>query len=292
MKTIVTVWVLAIVLGISTAIARNDIESLEKFVTENPDNFEAVSELANLYIDQENYQPAVGILKNYIDHDSSNVDALYLYGKALDCSDKVLEAMDYYMMTIEKDSSYWRAYRDLGFIYDIFADYESMNRFILLALERSPHPESLYYETGYTYDMLEQADSALAYYRLAVEFDSTDSYALMNLGAVWGNFGQVDSARYFAEKAVRINPESPGASFNYAEIMTMGGDTLEAISYFSRALALESNLFVANKRLGEIFEARADSAMARLYFEEFLKSAPMIYAEEINEVKDKLSRYK
>ncbi len=292
MRKLIAVQIFILGLGATPSIAQGDLESLERSVAEDPRDFGRVSELANLYLEQENYQPAEELLGEYVKYDSTNADALYLYGRILDYSDNILEAMSYYMMAIERDSSYWRAYKDLALLYDIFADYESMNRFILLALKVSPVPESLYYEAGYTYDMLERPDSALIYYRLAVDFDSTDSFALMNLGAIWGNLGDVDSARFYTEKSVRANPDSPGANFNFAEIMAMDADTLEAISYFSRALALESKLFAANKRLGELFEAKGDSAMARLYFEEFLKSAPLIYAEDIDKVKDKLSRYK
>ena len=292
MRLLVTALGFVLIFGTVPVFADGDIAFLEARVLEDPHDFDSVSELARMYIAQENYQPAEAILKNYLAYDSLDADALYLYGRVLDYADNILEAMSYYIMAIERDSSYWRAYRELALVYDIFADYESMNRFMTNAFERTPFPESLYYEMGYSFDMLELPDSALVYYRAAVEFDSVDSYALMNLGAIWGNIGDVDSARFYTEKSVRLNPESPGASFNFAEIMTMTGDTLEAISYFSKALALESNLFGANKRLGEIFEARGDSAMARLYFEEFLKAAPMIYVEEINEVKDKLRRYR
>lgn len=292
MKKIIAVLGFGLILGAVSIDASDDIRTLEGRVVEDPHDFESVSELARMYIAQENYQPAEAILKNYLAYDSLDADALYLYGRVLDYTDNILEAMSYYIMAIERDSSYWQAYRDLALVYDIFADYESMNRFMVSAFTLTPFPESLYYELGYSFDMLEQPDSALVYYRAAVMFDSTDSYALMNLGAIWGNIGDVDSAKVYTEKSVFLNPESPGASFNYAEIMTMTGDTLEAISYFSKAIALESNLFGANKRLGEIFEARGDSAMARIYFEEFLKAAPMIYVEEINEVKDKLSRYR
>ncbi|MEE9553531.1 MAG: hypothetical protein V3W18_04465 [candidate division Zixibacteria bacterium] len=290
MKLLITV--LGLIFVTVSIHASDDIKALENKVIENPHDFESVSELARIYIAQENYQPAEAILKNYLSYDSLNVDVLYLYGRVLDFSDNILEAMGYYMMTIEKDSSYWQAFRDLALVYDIFADYESMNRFMIDAFKQTPFPESLYYEMGYSYDMLELPDSALIYYQAAVEFDSTDSFALMNLGAIWGYIGEVDSASFYTGKSVFLNPESPGANFNYAEIMTMTGDTLEAISYFSKAIALESNLYGANKRLGEIFEARGDSAMARIYFEEFLKFAPLIYAEEINEVKAKLSRYR
>jgi len=293
MRTIIPIIGIVILLGMSSADPQeNDIRALEDSLRNDPRNFEIISELCWTYLAQENYEPASVLLKEYLKYDSANVAAIYLYGKTLDLSDNILEATAYYLLAIERDSTFWRPYRDLAMIYDIFADYENTNRFMVDALRLSPRPESLYYEVGYSYDMLEEPDSALIYYRLALKSDSTDSQASMNIGAIWGNRGEVDSARYYTEKSIRLSPDSPGASFNYAEIMTMSGDTVEAITFFSRALALKSDLFAANKRLGELFEARGDSIMARIYFEEFLRAAPIVYADDIDKIKSKLSRYK
>jgi len=272
--------------------ATADIRSLEEIVKNDPRNFEAVSDLVKSYLSQESYEPAEKILLEYLAYDSANAEALYLYGRVMDLSDNIMEAMAYYLLAIEKDSTFWTAYRDMAMLYDIFADYQTMNRFILNAFRFSPYPESIYYEVGYSYDMLEEPDSASAYYQLAVKFDSTDSQALMNLGAIWGNNGRIDSASYYTGKSLENNPDSPGANFNYAELMAMRGDTAEAISYFSKAVAIKPDLFAANKRLGELFEARGDSAMAKLYFEEFLKEVPIFYTDDINEIKNKLSLYK
>jgi hypothetical protein len=54
---------------------------------------------------------------------------------------------------------------------------------------------------------------------------------------------------------------------------------------------LNPGIFAARKRLGELHEAMGDSALARIYFEEFLDSVPMIYTDDINEIRDKLDRY-
>lgn len=267
-------------------------EALQKLVAQNPHDFGAVSKLAEIYLDQENYDSAAEIVKNYLDSDSMNVQAIYLYGRVMDLSDNILEAISYYLLAIERDSTFWRPYKDLALLYDVFADHENTNKFIMKALMLTPYPESLYYEAGYSFDMLDESDSAMVYYKLAIRFDSTDSQALMNIGALWGNRDEADSARYYTKKSLDGNSNSPGANFNFGEILTMDGDTAEAISYFSKALALDPDLFAANKRLGELFEAQGDSSMARLYFEEFLKDAPMIYAEDIKEVENKLSQYK
>ena len=270
----------------------DEIARLEGNIKEHPRDFDSVKKLAQILIAQENYGACEDILNNYLSIDSVNAEALYLYGRTMDLTDNIPEAMGYYLLAINHDSIHWKAYRDLAFMYDILADYENTNRYMARAVSCSPSPESLYYDLGYSFDMLEQIDSAMFYYRLALDFDPGDHQANLNIGAIWGDRGEVDSARIYTERSLEANPDSPEACFNFAEIMAMDDDTAAAISYFSKTLALNPGVFAAKKRMGELHEAMGDSALAKIYFEEFLDSAPMIYADDISEIRAKLDRYR
>lgn len=270
----------------------DEIARLEGNVKEHPGDFDSVRELAQILIDQENYGACADILNSYLSIDSVNAEALYLYGRIMDLTDNIPEAMGYYQLSINHDSTLWKAHRNLAFLYDVFADYENTNRYMVQAIRFSPSPESLYYDLGYSYDMLEQIDSAFFYYHMALDFNPGDYQASLNIGAIWGNWGQIDSARIYTERSLEINPDSPEVCFNFAEIMAIDGDTASAISYFSKTLALAPRVFAAQKRLGELHEAMGDSAMARIYFEEFLDSVPMIYTDDITQIREKLRRYR
>jgi tetratricopeptide (TPR) repeat protein len=270
----------------------NEIAALERRIEEEPGDFESTWRLAQIFIDQANYISAESIINNYLTIDSTNARALYLYGRVMDLTDNIAEAIDYYSLSIDHDSTFWMPYRDLAFLYDIFCDYEKTYQYLSRAAALAPVPDSLYFDLGYSLDMLEMPDSALHYYGLALEFDPDDHQASLNIGAIWGNRGQIDSARIYTERSINSNPEFAEACFNYAEIMSIDGDTLSAITYFLKALARDQAMFAAKKRLGDLFEARGDSAMAMIYFQEFLESAPMIYADDIAEVLEKLGRYK
>jgi len=180
----------------------------------------------------------------------------------------------------------------LAFLYDIFSDYDKMNRLMGRAIAFAPFPESLYYDYGYTFDMRGRIDSALFYYRKAAEFNQEDYQAWLNIGAIVGINGDLDSAKLYTEKAVSINQDTPEAFYNLGEINLSLGLFEEAISNFQYALALDSKLFEAQKKLGELYEIIGDSGMAFIYFNEFLDSAPILYKEDIEEVRVKLTTYK
>lgn len=286
------IWLLLVLVPVNLVSQENEIAELEERIENNPGDFDSTWRLAQIFIDQENYIAAESVISNYLAVDSTNARALYLFGRIMDLTDNIPEAVNYYLMSIRQDSTFWMPYRDLAFLYDIFCDYEKTFEYLTRAAELAPVPESLYFDLGYSLDMLEMPDSALHYYGMALEFDPHDYQSSLNAGAIWGNRGEIDSARIYTERSLRINPDFPEACFNFAEIMSIEGDTSRAITYFLKALARDQGMFAAKKRLGDLFEARGDSAMARIYFQEFLDSAPIIYADDITKVQEKLERYK
>lgn len=277
----------------SSAISQSDrITALNRAISENPADFQAVEDLVYLLIDHQNYETADSVLNEYLKTDPRNPGAIYLRARILDLTENIEKAMSEYWKAIDLDSTQWRAYRDLAYLYDIFSGYETMNRLLRKAVMYAPEADSLYYDLGYSYDMLGWLDSAQFYYREAVSFDSLDRQACLNLGAIMGIRGDLDSAKYYTEKALAGNFDSPETYYNLGEINLSLGFFDNAADNFQHALALNSGLFAAKKKLGDLYEIMGDSGMARIYYQDFLDSAPIIYIDEINEVRQKLSQYK
>jgi tetratricopeptide (TPR) repeat protein len=290
MKLFITLIIILCIFNLADS--DDNIPRLNRAVSENPDDFDSARQLVEIYIQQRNFTSADSVLQNYMNYGEENGYAVYLEARILDLTENIEKAMSKYWEAIDLDSTLWPAYRDLAFLYDIFSGYETMNRLLKKALIFAPVPESLYYDYGYTFDMMGRLDSAQHYYQMAIDFDSLDYQAYLNLGAIMGLSGNLDSAKFLLEKAVTINPDSPEAFYNLGEVNVSLGLFDDAAGSFQHALALDSGLFAAQKRLGDIFEIMGDSGMARLYYEDFLNSVPVIYVDDINEVREKLTNYK
>jgi tetratricopeptide (TPR) repeat protein len=237
----------------------------------------------------EDYDSAIAILGKVVKSGQSDVETIFLLGLAYDMSDNIPEAIKLYHRAIEADSLYWYPYKFLGYLFDIFAQYDSMNFYLQRAARLSPSPESLYYDLAYSYDMLALDDSAMSYYHRAIAFDSLDGQAFLNIGAIWGRRDKIDSAAAYTRLALRVDPNIPAACYNMAEIFIEENRYEEAIDQFQKALALDPNLVAAKKRLGELYEALGDSTMAEIYFREFVDTAPMIYLHDIDSIRTKLN---
>ena len=259
--------------------------------TSSADSISTLDEVRAL-ISEAKYDSALGIVEEYLQNNNEDNEAWYLKGYVYDQKDNLALASEYYHKSIALDSTYWGPWRELAYLFDIFAQYDSMNIYLHKALETSDDPGSIYYDYGYSFDMLNQADSALIYYHKALDVDTLDYEAYLNIGAIWGLRDNLDSAKVYTSKALAINPSVPRACYNYAAILGAEGNYHSAVDYYQKALALDTTMIEVKLRLGELYEELGDSTMAQIYFQEFVDSAPMIYTDDINRTKAKLVKYK
>ena len=269
----------------------SNIDSLQMENNSHPGDSRSCQALAGAYIEEKDYLSAINILRSDLDRDSANAQTLYLLGYVLDQTDFLPTAMAYYHKSLQCDSTYWRPYHSLAYLYDIFAQYDSMYYYLQHAIRYAPVPDSIYYDMGYCFDMQGQADSAMLYYYKAAAFDSLDSQAYMNLGAIWGEKGHPDSAKAYTQKSLRLNPNEAEACYNYGGILAGENSFEQAIDYYQKALVLDTSMVAAKAQLGLLYETLGDSAMAHIYYSEFVNSAPPIYSADIEKIQAKLKDY-
>ena len=267
------------------------IDSPQVEVKDQPTVAKPSLTMATTYIKEKDYLSAIKLLREYQAYDSTNARVLYLLGYVLDQTDVIPPAMAYYHESIQYDSTYWEPYRGLAYLFDVFVRYDSMYYYLQRAIKYAPVPESLYYDMGYCFDMKDQIDSAISYYYKAVAFDSLDSKAFMNLGAILGEKGYSDSARIYTQKSLKLNPYEAEACYNYGGILASGNCLEEAIDYYQEALVLDTSMVAAKAQLGLLYEMLGDSAMARIYFADFVNSAPALYSADIEKIQAKLKEY-
>jgi tetratricopeptide (TPR) repeat protein len=263
----------------------------DTLLAKNADTLSTLDQVRAL-MSQTNYDSASQVLDNYLEINGQDNEAWYLKGYINDKKENLPLAMQYYHKSIELDSTYWGPYRDLAYLFDVTAQYDSLNYYLKKTIQYSYHPDSFYYDYGYSFDALGKNDSALVYYHKALEGDPQDADAYLNIGAIWGSNYHLDSAEVYTLKAMEINPTYSRCCYNYAEILRSKGNAPKAIDYYQKALALDTTVVEAKLRLGDLYEGLGDSTMAKMYYQEFVNSAPMIYLDDINRAKAKLEKYR
>ena len=177
------------------------------------------------------------------------------------------------------------------FLLEIFGNYEQMLVCFEHALQNSDDSAGVYYDMGVALDNLDSIELAIDHYNAALKLAGNDSQALLNIGVDWGLKGYSDSASYYFEKAAEAGLHTPELYYNIGVIMFESGAYEEAMNNFMKALATDPNCCIAKLQLGNVYEIMGDSGMAKVYFEEFVKTAPYIYLDNIKSVKEKLAKF-
>ena len=119
------------------------ISELELKIKNHTDDLQSRLELAEIFINQENFveakenlsqaQQAMEIARQ----DSCNAKYYYLWGLYWDLNDNIAAASEYYLDATNCDSSFSQAWHNLGYIQEIFGNYNQMLYYFKKALLES-----------------------------------------------------------------------------------------------------------------------------------------------------------
>ena len=287
--------VLFLVIGDFSDPAR--INELEQKAQSSPDDWKPRLELVEVFIDQENFGEAKKYLLQTQDiyragkMDSCNAEYFYLWGLYSDLTENIPSALGYYNRTIECDSSFSDAWRKQGYIHEIFGNYDKMLYCFEQSLKSTDDSSGVFYDIGVTCDYLDSLKPALDYYYASLRFGDIYPQTYLNIGVDWGMLGYSDSASYYFELAVDHGLQSPELYYNIGVIMFESGAYEQAMDNFMKILTIDPDFSAAKFQLGNVYEILGDSGMAKVYFEEFVQTAPLIYSDDIKTVKEKLIKY-
>jgi len=93
------------------------------------------------------------------------------------------------------------------------------------------------------------------------------------------------------EKAISAGSRSPELFYNLGMLAFERGKADEAIGNFLECLSLDQTYAPAKLQLGNIYEAIGDSVNAYEYYQDFVKTAPFIYRDDIKSTREKLAKY-
>jgi len=273
------------------------ISKLEKKASDNPDDWQSCLELAEIFIDQENFKEAKKYLMQAQESyktgkiDTCSAEYFYIWGLYNDYNVNISVAINYYLKAIECDSTFSDAWRNRGYLYEIFGNYNQMLKCFKHALLSADDSAGVYYDLGVTYDYLDSIELALENYYHALKLGESSPRVFLNIGVDWGFTGYIDSAAHYFEKAKQAGLRSPELFYNIGVIMSELGAYDEAMDNFMKALAVDPDYSPAKLQLGNIYEIKGDSGMAKVYFEEFVQTAPPIYMDDVKKIEAKLVKY-
>jgi Flp pilus assembly protein TadD len=139
---------------------------------------------------------------------------------------------------------------------------------------------------GIAYARAGRADDARAVFERVLTIDPGGSVPLENLGMLALERGDLATARQRFESAVRADPRSSRAHAGLGVVALRSGDHPTAIAAWTRAVQLDAGNFDALYNVGVTLARDGQTAAARPYLEQFLRTAPpALYADDLRDVR-------
>ena len=254
----------------------------------------------------------------------TNEKVLNLYANHMMASGNMEEALRLYKARLNDDPpvlSYFNSILDIE-QYNKRAD--SVEKYMLLAIERFPKSVELYNRRGGMLQYVEQNKEALQAFRLALKYSDTDSlksatygfigdvYHAMNQDKksfaayekalkldslnilVLNNYAyflslrgeQLDRAERMAATACKLSGTNPTYSDTHAWVLYMKGEYEQAKKIMQQAISLDrTNSTELMIHYGDIYLALGDEFMAKLYWKKALDNG-----HDKSEIDDRMNR--
>lgn len=257
-------------------------DSLNQVLRENPDNFQAYLQRANIKFEDSRFEAAIGDATRAIEVDSTQPEAHLVKGRALFAMEDFFNAQKSYELCLEMDAKYVPCLEKLAELNLLRKNYDKAMDFVNRSLRVNEQNYYPYYLKGWIY--MEQGDSATAAssFQTAVELNPEFYTGYIMLGNLYYQANHPLCEQYFVT-ALELLPSSTEAMYFLAMYYQQNNQPQPAISYYKRMISVDQsdvrpwhNIGFVNLTLTQQY----DSAV--YYFDKAITMAPDYYQAYYN----------
>jgi tetratricopeptide (TPR) repeat protein len=249
---------------------------------------EIVRILVRQYIDAQDYEAAIVIIRGLLKGSPENSDLKYLAGVSLDGLDEkesaieqlkqvgpdsrffqnaavhaallyqemeqLPAAIDFLLETIRKDpdNPEFRLY--LGSFYEQEEDYEKAEKALKEGLEIDPENPRLYFRLGVVYDKWNKKDASIATMKKVIQVEPDNANALNYLGYTYADMGiHLDEAERLIRKALKHKPGDGYITDSLAWVYYKRGQYEKALPLLEEAVRLVPDDPIVREHLGDVY---------------------------------------
>ena len=249
---------------------------------------EFVRILVRQYIDAQDYEAAIVIIRGLLKGAPENSDLKYLAGVSLDGLDeqeaaieqlkqvapdsrffqnaavhaallyqemeKLQAAIDFLLETIRKDpdNPEFRLY--LGSFYEQEEAYEKAEAVLKEGLAIDPENPRLYFRLGVVYDKWDKKDASIATMKKVLQFEPDNANALNYLGYTYADMGiHLDEAERLIRKALEHKPGDGYITDSLAWVYFKRGQYDKALPLLEEAARLVPDDPIVREHLGDVY---------------------------------------
>jgi len=213
-------------------------EFLEKAISLDPENTDAMMRLAELSLIIRQYSRSVELLTKILEKDKLNTTAWLMRGINFKENGDTTRAVNDFRSAIEADPNYYEAYMQLGIIYQAKNNPISEG-YYSNALKIRPRSEEALYGRGLWFQEHNQIDKAIQDYTSIIQINPANKNAHFNLGYIHHILLKVypEALKHYT-KAINTDPTYAEAYYNRGLCHEFMGNYQDAKTDFKFALTI------------------------------------------------------
>jgi tetratricopeptide (TPR) repeat protein len=231
-------------------------DALVKAISKNPNDTEALSKLAKLYLIIKDYKNCYITVKQLLVIDNANASAYYTRAIALIEQGDTVRAVDDLKQAVDKNQEYYDAYVQLGELYAVKRD-PLAELYLKNALKLRPYSKEALYMLGVYYQDNGKYDNAIATYQVLAKADTAFRDASYNQGYIYLVYlKDFKKAVQLFTESLEKDPNYFEAYYNRGFAYELQGDYKSASDDYQRSLKIKVNYDKAIEGLNRLDKVR------------------------------------
>lgn len=225
--------------------------SLEKCLTVDVNNTDAMLKLAELYFYVKKYEESIRYINDALKVNQYISKAYFLKGMNYKEIGDTTKAVSSMITATEQDPDYYAAYLELGVLHAIKKNKIAISYYDNALRINSRSTDALY-NKGKFYQDIKEWDNATRIYTELLAVDPKYKYAHYNLGAIALSKKDYDNSLRFFTNAINSDPNYAQAFYARGTAYFQKGDRLHAKVDYQMAIQVDPKFQAAYDALAEI----------------------------------------
>lgn len=256
---------------------RTPLDSISKYLSDNPDDAEAHAVRANMYLDKRNLQFGLADANEALRLDSNNATAYLAMGKLFYTQNKTRDARTAWTTCMKLDKQNVECRMRLAELYIAVRDFEQALKLLNEVTKIDNTKATAFLMKGViSRDFKQDTALALNYFQKAIDLDQDYLDALDLMAVTLSNIGDT-TAQFYFDRILAINPNRADVYYKMGVLYMNAGLANKALSAYTKAVQLNPSDAQSYYNLGFMHLEFKEYAKARDYFDQAIKSKSRNY---------------
>lgn len=246
----------------------------EQLISDNPQNYEAIHNLAWLHIREKEHRPAINWLNRAIGIKPSDPQLITHLANIYKETGDLKQSEHYYRRAIELNPNYAQAHNNLGNLYYHQKNWGKALKYFAKAVNLKYDYDDAHYNLGLLFLKRSQYDHAKTQFNNVVQLNPLNWQAHYYLATIYLHEQAFERADQTLQQVIKLNSNFPDAFNNLGVVQLKKKNPQQAIDYFTRALAINNHHLEARHNIAATFMEFDRFENAITHYRELLRLQP------------------